>query len=94
MLLKMDKEVFGDIFRDIDRSKFRRASTEEKINAVLTLIMERSMLFTVEEIELALTDYGKESMELQNMDSEFRFWNDVRNELTNLMIEIRKRVTV
>jgi hypothetical protein len=36
-------------------------------------------LICIDEIESALTDYGKESMELQNMDSEFRYWDDVRN---------------
>jgi hypothetical protein len=35
----------------------------------------------VEQIELALTNYGATSDELQNMDSEWRFWQSVTNEL-------------
>ena len=35
----------------------------------------------VKEIETALDNYGQESMELQNMDSEFRFWNKVKCEI-------------
>jgi hypothetical protein len=41
-------------------------------------------LICIDEIESALTDYGKESMELQNMDSEFRYWDDVRNAVKSL----------
>ena len=35
-------------------------------------------LICIDEIESALTNYGNESMELQNMDSEFRYWDSVR----------------
>lgn len=39
-------------------------------------------LICVEEIEKALTEYGKgDSMELQNMDSEFRYWDKVKQEI-------------
>jgi hypothetical protein len=39
----------------------------------------------VEEIEEALTDYGRgDSFQLQNMDSEFRFWEQVKTEIEKL----------
>lgn len=38
-------------------------------------------LLAVEEIEQALTDYGQTSYELQNMDREFNYWNEVKKEL-------------
>ena len=38
----------------------------------------------VDEIILALTEYGKTSLELQNMDSEFRYWDQVKEEIQNL----------
>ena len=41
-------------------------------------------LVIVDEIESALTEYGAMSGELQNMDSEWRFWQSVTNELNKL----------
>lgn len=41
--------------------------------------LKRKALIVLDEVESALTEYGKESMELQNMDSEFRYWDSVRN---------------
>ena len=42
-------------------------------------------LIAVDEIEEALTDYGRgDSLQLQNMDSEFRFWEQVKQEIENL----------
>jgi len=39
----------------------------------------------VNEIEKALTDYGSgDSFQLQNMDSEFRYWEQVKNEIEKL----------
>ena len=39
----------------------------------------------VEEIEEALADYGRgDSLQLQNMDSEFRFWEQVKTEIEKL----------
>jgi hypothetical protein len=39
----------------------------------------------VAEIEEALADYGRgDSLELQNMDSEFRFWEQVEKEIEQL----------
>jgi len=42
-------------------------------------------LIAVDEIEQALTDYGRgDSLQLQNMDSEFRFWEQVKTEIEKL----------
>jgi hypothetical protein len=42
-------------------------------------------LIAVDEIEQALTDYGRgDSLQLQNMDSEFRFWQEVKQEIEKL----------
>lgn len=45
----------------------------EDIRAVSVLV--------VKQIDTALTDYGRESFELQNMDGEFRFWDKVLNKI-------------
>jgi hypothetical protein len=44
--------------------------------------LKRKAFIVLDEIESALTEYGKESMELQNMDSEFRYWDSVRAAIT------------
>ena len=42
-------------------------------------------LIAIDEIEEALTDYGRgDSLQLQNMDSEFRFWEQVKQEIEKL----------
>ena len=42
-------------------------------------------LIAVDQIEKALTDYGRgDSFQLQNMDSEFRFWEQVKKEIEKL----------
>lgn len=41
-------------------------------------------LMSAGEIKKALIAYGTESFELQNMDSEFRFWDEVVNEINKL----------
>ena len=42
-------------------------------------------LTAVAEIEEALADYGRgDSLQLQNMDSEFRFWEQVKTEIKKL----------
>lgn len=40
----------------------------------------------VDKITEALTDYGSDSHELQNMDSEFRYWDEVKNEIRIMKI--------
>jgi len=44
---------------------------------------KKCALICVQEIELSLIDYGRESMELQNMDSEFRFFSEVKAEINS-----------
>lgn len=41
-------------------------------------------LLCVDKIEEALTDYGGDSHELQNMDSEFRYWEEVKKEIKKI----------
>ena len=41
-------------------------------------------LIAVDEIMLALKDYGDSSYELQNMDREFNFWQQVKQEIEKL----------
>lgn len=40
--------------------------------------LKRKVFIVIDEIESALIEYGNDSMELQNMDSEFRYWDSVR----------------
>lgn len=47
-------------------------------------LARKCALVAVTQIEDALTNYGAMSDELQNMDSEWRFWSDVKTELNNL----------
>ena len=47
-------------------------------------IAKQCALIAVDEIIKALYDYGDESMDLQNMDGEFNFWNEVKTEIQNL----------
>jgi hypothetical protein len=41
-------------------------------------------LIAVDEVLLALKDYGDSSYELQNMDREFNFWQEVKQEIEKL----------
>ena len=41
-------------------------------------------LIAVDEIINSLESYGKESDELQNMENDFRYWQDVKQELLNM----------
>ena len=41
-------------------------------------------LIAVDEIINSLENYGKESDELQNMENDFRYWQEVRQELLNM----------
>lgn len=45
--------------------------------------LSRKGLIVVNYIESALTEYGNISMELQNMDSEFRYWYKVMYYIVN-----------
>ena len=49
------------------------------------MVAKQCALIAVDEIEEALTDYGRgDSLQLQNMDSEFRYWSKVREEIQNI----------
>jgi hypothetical protein len=49
------------------------------------MVAKQCALIAVFEIEQALTDYGRgDSLQLQNMDSEFRFWEQVKTEIEKL----------
>ena len=41
-------------------------------------------LIAVDEIINSLENYGKESDELQNMENDFRYWQEVKQELLNM----------
>ena len=41
-------------------------------------------LIAVDEIINSLENYGKESDELQNMENDFRYWQEVREELLKM----------
>lgn len=41
-------------------------------------------LIAVGEVEKALTEYGRANDELQNMDREFNYWQEVRKEIEKL----------
>ena len=41
-------------------------------------------LIAVDEIINSLENYGKESDELQNMENDFSYWQDVKQELLNM----------
>ena len=41
-------------------------------------------IITVDEIIIALVAYGTDSDQLQNMDSELRWWESVKNEIKQL----------
>jgi hypothetical protein len=51
---------------------------------VETYYAKQCALIVVDEIEQALTDYGRgDSLQLQNMDSEFRYLEQVKQEIQN-----------
>ena len=45
---------------------------------------KRCALITVDEIINSLENYGKESDELQNMENDFRYWQEVKKELLKM----------
>lgn len=45
---------------------------------------KKAAVKAIEEIEQSLTQYGDGSYELQNMDSDFRYWEEVKQEINNL----------
>ena len=45
---------------------------------------KKCALIAVDEIINSLENYGKESDELQNMENDFRYWQEVREELLKM----------
>ena len=45
---------------------------------------KKCALIAVDEIINSLENYGKESDELQNMENNFRYWQEVRQELLKM----------
>ena len=61
----------------------------EKYDETLTYIESKSKakqcaLIAVDEIINSLENYGKESDELQNMENDFRYWQEVKQELLKI----------
>lgn len=51
---------------------------------LLPFFAKKCALIAVDEIEKALTEYGRANDELQNMDREFNYWQEVRKEIEKL----------
>jgi len=51
------------------------------------LEIESGLINAVEEIIEALTEYGDDSMELQNMDRDLNYWDNCLKELNNILIK-------
>ena len=68
--------------------KFKNVKTPIRKDSKLYAYMGENMaiecaLISVDLIENALTEYGNTSMELQNMDSEWRYLDQIKKELYN-----------
>jgi len=72
------EELYSKYYNRIEHSLSEDVSGFEKD------IVKHLVVIAVDEIEQALTDYGRgDSFQLQNMDSEFRFWEQVKQEIQN-----------
>lgn len=75
------KEKAKDILEKINGGKISKERWKNASNSTKETIKQLALI-VVKEIESALTEYGKgDSMELQNMDSEFRYWDKVKQEI-------------
>lgn len=45
---------------------------------------KQCVLIAIDEIIKSLENYGKESDELQNMENDFRYWQEVKEELLKM----------
>jgi len=73
------EELYSKYYNRIEHSLSEDVSGFEKD------IVKHLVVIAVDEIEQALTDYGRgDSFQLQNMDSEFRFWEQVKTEIEKL----------
>jgi hypothetical protein len=72
------EELYSKYYNRIEHALSEDVSGFEKD------IVKHLVVIAVTEIEQALTDYGRgDSFQLQNMDSEFRFWEQVKQEIQN-----------
>jgi hypothetical protein len=72
------EELYSKYYNRIEHTLSEDVSGFEKD------IVKHLVVIAVAEIEQALTDYGRgDSFQLQNMDSEFRFWEQVKKEIQN-----------
>jgi hypothetical protein len=72
------EELYSKYYNRIEHALSEDVSGFEKD------IVKHLVVIAVDEIEKALTDYGRgDSFQLQNMDSEFRFWEQVKKEIQN-----------
>jgi hypothetical protein len=73
------EELYSKYYNRIEHTLSEDVSVFEKD------IVKHLVVIAVAEIEQALTDYGRgDSLQLQNMDSEFRYWSKVREEIQNI----------
>jgi len=73
------EELYSKYYNRIEHTLSEDVSGFEKD------IVKHLVVIAVAEIEQALTDYGRgDSFQLQNMDSEFRFWEQVKTEIEKL----------
>jgi len=73
------EELYSKYYNRIEHTLSEDVSGFEKD------IVKHLVVIAVAEIEQALTDYGRgDSFQLQNMDSEFRFWEQVKQEIEKL----------
>lgn len=70
-------EKARDILEKINNGKISK-SDWDKATDYAKQDLKRKALIVIDEIESALLDYGKSSFELQNMETEFRYWEWVQ----------------
>ena len=65
--------------------KFKELPQEGTLMFYITFeISKQCALIALDEIIKSLENYGKESDELQNMENNFRYWQEVRQELLKM----------
>ena len=84
------KEKAEDLLAKMNVIHYRKLRGVNKDSKGLPVSMydnqiKQCALVAVDEIEEALADYGRgDSLQLQNMDFEFRYWSKVREEIQNI----------
>ena len=65
-------------------SKYQNIYLTEDSMGIDDELAKECALIAVDEIINSLENYGKESDELQNMENDFRYWQEVRQELLKI----------